>query len=198
MKGASGMKLRIRYKAKDANVKLYDVPFDSKQFNTLVDAFRTLGNDTELQNMITLKERTNTTITFDIAGSDTVLEPFFEKYYSRISWSQVLKEFSGRPKASVKAVESEDNVKEAVSTLRRLFKQEGIDVGDIKYRPPVIKGDDGSFLIESIDNRDVVAMTKLGRRLSSILAPHGFKYITMDKSKNNMVLIVSNVGKKKQ
>ena len=194
MKEVSGLKIKIIYKAQDAVVSLKNVPFDITKQDYIIKAFRELGNDSVVADIFKLKERTNKTIKFDITGSDTMLKPFFEKHYSGLSWNELLSKYASKPES--KKDKEADTTKEMVEQVKEFFTQEKIKFEDMKFKKSAIKGDDDNIVVSGISNAGIIVMSKLGRRINSIVENYGYKYITSDRSGNNLLMNVSKTKKR--
>ena len=87
------VKFVLDKKARDATVSLEDVTFDTSRFDDVVKAFRTLGPDDKVNQMVKLVSRTNKLMRFNISGDEKQLENFFKQFYAHMTWEEIKAEF---------------------------------------------------------------------------------------------------------
>ena len=86
--------MKFKIKALDENITLFKIPFDAGQLEAVQEALATLGsNPQEIAEVVTLSKRTNKSLYFTFKGTESQLKPFFEKYYSSMSWEKIREKY---------------------------------------------------------------------------------------------------------
>lgn len=111
-------------KGQDAITQVFSVPFDTRLFDKVLEAFLTLSeNRSDIDDMVTLVKRTDQSMFFNIKGEEEVLKTFFEKYYGDITWVEVKKKYGSRKK-EVKFIDAIRNYFSDIKPEKITFNEE--------------------------------------------------------------------------
>ncbi len=118
------MKLKLTgdRRATDARIALTGVPFDASRRDVVQAALMTLGSTIdEVADIVTLTRRTNQAMYFDMEGSDSVLEPFFKRFYNHMTFDEVKNKF-GRANVETKDEKNKRKAKEKAAREAKRLK----------------------------------------------------------------------------
>jgi hypothetical protein len=102
--------MKFKIKALDENITLFRIPFDAGQLEAVQEALATLGsNPQEIAKVVTLSKRTNKNLYFTFKGTESQLKPFFEQYYSSMSWEKIREKYKQEFRKDKNENEDEDN-----------------------------------------------------------------------------------------
>lgn len=155
MKEVNGLKIRL--KGYDSIIMLHRVPFDMNMFDEVTTALKTLGDN--VNEIVTLEERTNKRMYFSFQAPEETLKKFFETYYNIMTWDEVQKRFAGR-------VRNKLGSDELIKVFKTFIREKDLEVEDIIF----VEGTGG-------ENYDRVIFKLNPRTFSSIFVSFTSKII---------------------
>jgi hypothetical protein len=116
--------MKFKIKALDENITLFRIPFDAGQLEAVQEALATLGsNPQEIAKVVTLSKRTNKNLYFTFKGTESQLKPFFEQYYSSMSWEKIREKYKQEfRKDKEDKDENEDEDNNLFLKIKNIFK----------------------------------------------------------------------------